>query len=874
MKFNQDDVLSRVSPIAVLRDAFPKLNNPNSDGWVTGLKCPWRDDKRASFTVNVEHGGFKDFGNEDEKGSLIEFVKRWQNIDYKDAIKFLADRYAVGLSDAKPVAAPPKPAKKNRTILSNDAQKYIKNATDNLKSYPYHFDKFNRAGIKDAVLKECKVALKKIRRDNRYYEQSIFPYNVNDKGDIVSYKAKSHTGNPKYDHLTVNCKSQKMSDFGEQCFFPYFINRDDTRIILVEGERDALALRSRSIEAFSVAFGANTFTDAMAEVLRGRDVTILYDNDNAGKKGAVKAGIKLVEHGAKVKVADFSLLDVNQYFNDACDFFEKGGKTTDIIDLINNAVDFEPDKDFNDTSNTIDWSDVRDNVLGEGKITNPKFAEWFVSVYQVIYVSGEEKTDMYYRYSDGYWTTTSKPALEHMINDILFNKLGFTSFTARNVTDIIKMVERFGFVDEKRIDQRHDLINLNNCAYDLINHKPIPHNPDHYLTYKTSYDYNPSADCPEWLDALDMYSIGSANANDECDNDWIGQMQDIFGYCLTHDYDIHLLIHFYGETGRNGKSKIVTALKNLVSPHLAATDFQMNHLDKQFSDILRLRGKRVAFVPETPKIIKSFDMIKKLTGGDDLFGNVKFSQKGMGLRNNAKMILLSNNPLRIDSEESISPFLERLRIVPFRYQIPRNKRRKDIDTVFGSELSGIFNWAINGLKRVQQTNTILEAESSRESLANYRSDINQFFAFMTNNVIIDDEGSVRINVLWAKYQEHMRSFLGNNWIMMPDQLTNTVAIGRAINSEYKHYFYAVDTKDYDSEQKSNKTNTRYFGMRLKSDHDYQFESGETDNNDRFAVNNPYVRKLFIKHKNKNRYIKITNYDRFIKIKDKYDTHGR
>ena len=83
--------------------------------------------------------------------------------------------------------------------------------------------------------------------------------------------------------------------------------KDRHSIIICEGEMDALRLETAGYIAVTSTGGAGTFKDEWIELLKGKDLYICYDNDDAGIKGAVKlltklpAKMVLVPHAEGVK---------------------------------------------------------------------------------------------------------------------------------------------------------------------------------------------------------------------------------------------------------------------------------------------------------------------------------------------------------------------------------------------------------------------------------------------------------------------------------------------------------------------------------------------------------------------------------------------
>lgn len=64
-------------------------------------------------------------------------------------------------------------------------------------------------------------------------------------------------------------------------------------VFLCEGELDALRLMSEGLCALSTTGGSGTFLDEWADLLKGREVVVCYDNDEAGIKGAIRVQAQL-----------------------------------------------------------------------------------------------------------------------------------------------------------------------------------------------------------------------------------------------------------------------------------------------------------------------------------------------------------------------------------------------------------------------------------------------------------------------------------------------------------------------------------------------------------------------------------------------------
>ena len=88
--------------------------------------------------------------------------------------------------------------------------------------------------------------------------------------------------------------------------------KDRGSVIVCEGEMDALRLESAGYVAVTSTGGAGTFKDEWLDLLRGKDLYICYDNDEAGLRGAIKLLTKISAKLVMIPRAE-SVKDVTDY---------------------------------------------------------------------------------------------------------------------------------------------------------------------------------------------------------------------------------------------------------------------------------------------------------------------------------------------------------------------------------------------------------------------------------------------------------------------------------------------------------------------------------------------------------------------------------
>ncbi len=88
-----DDWRDRLSdPDHYYRRYVAKLGRAHGNGWAQG-RCPFHDDRNASLSVNLEHGGWKCFAG-CGAGGMVAFHMRLTGLAFKEAARELLEVHA------------------------------------------------------------------------------------------------------------------------------------------------------------------------------------------------------------------------------------------------------------------------------------------------------------------------------------------------------------------------------------------------------------------------------------------------------------------------------------------------------------------------------------------------------------------------------------------------------------------------------------------------------------------------------------------------------------------------------------------------------------------------------------------------------------
>jgi len=763
------------------------------------INSPFREDKNASFSIHTTHGGWTDFGT-GETGDFADFVARLKSIEKKEAIKYLKKKIGVESNIVKK----PLPKSYIDVHVLNRWIDRLHNHDDEVAARILLYF-YTRKQISPDALKKAKVGLTE-------KNSIIYPYDFHEDGHVLTWKEVRYIVDADY-----NVKKEFIHNASPTVFPNYIAESKEENIVICAGENDTLALNSLRLSSnfpFSaICFncGENSFPKNIDHYFLQKNITILYDNDDAGKKGALKLAqhiapfakslfiaswhnnkyvrsllSQLREHEQKNETEKAEALKKNLKGFDLCDylyahdnpkesifqlylFLLKADRFHTIETIANPTCHFFTPPEWKEIRKSQDGMEVMKFNNDKVQVVQAKAAQLIVSKCKVaFYKQNAKKSFLKFEDSSKLWNEIS----DEMVGNAVFHLLG-DHYTARYSRDILHAIKEFYSLNNIRFNSYTNLINLHNTTYDLAHFTPVAAMKEHYHNYRNDYEHIPSAKCPAFDDFLRTVSL-----NDE---DWIQTFWEIAGFCLTHGYDYQKMFWFHGQGGRNGKGTVMRIMQKLTGSYLTKPDISPEKLSGNFF-LQNLLNKRLATCGDMPTFWMNIDVIKKLTGGDIISGAVKFQNDEIEFINTAKLVFAMNQMPVLSAHESLDPIKKRIIILPFDYAIKDEDHT--IERAFMRELPGIFNKAIEGLKRLQYNKSFTPVERSIELLDKWSvNPINQFFDRHIQKSKAENAELEMIDI-WQSYVEWMNANFTRSWVNDKHYCQSSIVLANSL----KKYF--------------------------------------------------------------------------------------
>ncbi|QJW90752.1 DNA primase [Spirosoma taeanense] len=319
----------------------------------------------------------------------------------------------------------------------------------------------------------------------------------------------------------------------------------------------------------------------------------------------------------------------------------------------------------------------------------------------------------FYAYNGAFWKTIDKDDLKAFLRKAA-ERMGIDKFKARYVEFSKSLFEQFtetAYLPAPVADRTIVKINLTNGTFDISTESQDLRAPDpaDFLTHQLPFAYDPTAKAPLFEQFLNRV---------QPDLDCQKILAEYIGYLFVSPVKLKLekTLLLYG-SGANGKSvffEIVTAL--LGSDNVSHYSLQSLTEEKGYHRA-NLANKLVNYASEISGKLEA-NLFKQLVSGEPIEARLPYGQPFI-LKDYAKLIF-NCNELPADVEHTPAYF-RRFLIVPFGVTILEAEQDKQLAAkIIQAELSGVFNWVLDGLRRLLAQGRFTDSEAVRGQVEAYK----------------------------------------------------------------------------------------------------------------------------------------------------------
>lgn len=300
---------------------------------------PFTNEKTPSFFVSPAKGIFKCFSS-GIGGNVVTFLMEHEKLSYPEALKYLARKYHIEIIEDTETEEElqKKDDRESMLALNIFAQKYFsENLTDTEEGRIVGLAYFHERGFRDGIIKKFQLGYSREQREaftktainegfkldfllktgltiqredytfDRFHGRVMFPIHGL-SGQIAGFGGrilKSDEKSAKY----LNSPESEIYHKSNLLYGIYFARSSiikNDKCYLVEGYTDVISLYQAGFENVVASSGTSLTLEQIRLIKRfTRNITILYDGDDAGIKASLRGIDLILEEALNVKVVLF-----------------------------------------------------------------------------------------------------------------------------------------------------------------------------------------------------------------------------------------------------------------------------------------------------------------------------------------------------------------------------------------------------------------------------------------------------------------------------------------------------------------------------------------------------------------------------------------
>lgn len=328
----------------------------------------------------------------------------------------------------------------------------------------------------------------------------------------------------------------------------------------------------------------------------------------------------------------------------------------------------------------------------------------------VAYERGENVE--FYEYKGGVYIRLTDLYMTNLVDSMMAQYCLFEHRTkSRNIKDTIHRLSSLlsrmegRYFNDAMVRNKKWYLNVANGLLDTKTYILLPHTKDYFSTVQAPYPFDMQATCTVFEDFIATISSQKPET--------ILMIQEMAGYMLTEGNPKHKVFYLYGNTARNGKSTLAKIICGLVGWDNVSM-LALSQIASDNSSILTsIVGKQINFSDEVSSKYIESSRLTAMSAEGVVEINPKYKNT-FPYQVRAKFLVTCNDLPKFKEMQGMK---YRMISIPFEHHIKEGERIERYDEVLlEREGSGILNWAIKGLKMINDATSFTISDVSREDM--------------------------------------------------------------------------------------------------------------------------------------------------------------
>lgn len=384
----------------------------------------------------------------------------------------------------------------------------------------------------------------------------------------------------------------------------------------------------------------------------------------------------------------------------------------------------------------------------EGNIRNvkvliPVVAEYILNKYNFKTIFGS-KSENIFVCQDNIYIKSGREIIQTQTEKILGEHC-----SNHYISEIVEKIKRLTAISKEAFDNiPEELICIEKGILNLKTQRFSKHDPKYYFKVKLPIEYDPAADCPK----IKKFFKETLYPND------VAVMQEWFGYCLYRRYFVKKAMILFGEADTSKTVMLNLLTRWLGEKNTSGLSLQRISSGDKFR-LVALENKYANICDD----LTSQDLIsggfKMATGGGWISAEHKFGDQ-FQFKTYAKLIFAGNKiPAIKDIDSEDDAYYGRWLPIPFDNQIEKEMQDKFFinQLTTKEELSGLLNYALEGLKRILKKGWFSDEKDWKEVKKIMERHSNSISAF-SQDVLMEKPGNkISKENMYEVYCEYLKS---------------------------------------------------------------------------------------------------------------------
>lgn len=335
-----------------------------------------------------------------------------------------------------------------------------------------------------------------------------------------------------------------------------------------------------------------------------------------------------------------------------------------------------------------------------------------------------KKNGFIFLYNGSYWNEIDKERFQFFLGNVAL-QMGVEKFKAKIHTfkdELFKQFMAEAYLPTPKGKNNCILINLLNGTFEITptGQRLRGFEQKDFITHQLPFEYEPQTTAPLFQKYLNEVLP---------DKDKQKVFAEYCGYIFIKPSFLKLekMLILYG-TGANGKSVFFEILNALLGPE-NISNYSLQSLTNDNGYFrAKIGNKLVNYASEINGKLET-DIFKQMASGEPIEARLPYGEPFI-LNEYAKLIF-NCNELPKDVEHT-SAYFRRFLIIGFDVTIPEGRQDKQLPIkIIQNELSGVFNWILQGLKRVLEQKNFSKCEAVDNARSEYEKQSDSVQLFIT-----------------------------------------------------------------------------------------------------------------------------------------------